>query len=549
MTAVHWNSRSATACSDAELSDEARPRRSARPSAAKSRRRVPAALVVDVLALTAAVAVVEIGAGRADVAPLGHAWAIAFLALVLACLAVRRSYQRRPAVRTLDDVRVVVISTALAAMAFVTVRLFVGSGATALADQTARLWLFATLYVLGGRLLLDSIRRDRRVHGAGGRRTLIIGAGRVGRSLAKRLRAQPELGLLPVGYLDRDPLPASRDDLGVLGASWDLEQVVRDHRIEHVIVAFSNAPGHVFVDLMRRCDSLDVSVSMVPRLYEHVYGQLSVEHLGGIPLLSATPPNPRGAQYAIKYAIDRIAAAALLVLTLPVFAASAVAVWCSLGRPIFFGQRRVGVDGKPFRMLKFRTMAGSPEVRGEADEDWAEQQLHGTATSATSLDERLTRVGRFLRKSSLDELPQLLNVLRGEMSMVGPRPERVNYVARFEQSVYRYGDRHRVKSGITGWAQVNGLRGRTSLADRVEWDNYYIENFSLWLDVKILLLTTRAVLADFRGTGRRSSGKAAVPLRPDALGEDLPELELAVTQQLRRTSGGSDAAVQATPTA
>jgi lipopolysaccharide/colanic/teichoic acid biosynthesis glycosyltransferase len=156
-------------------------------------------------------------------------------------------------------------------------------------------------------------------------------------------------------------------------------------------------------------------------------------------------------------------------------------------------------------MLKLRTMKGSPEEHGEADIDWALGQLadgvSNPSSTAHSDDDRRTAVGRLLRYFSLDELPQLWNVVRGEMSLVGPRPERVDYVRRFEHSVYRYGERHRVKSGITGWAQVNGLRGRTSLSDRVEWDNYYIENWSPWLDFKIILMTVACVL---RGEQRPS---------------------------------------------
>jgi lipopolysaccharide/colanic/teichoic acid biosynthesis glycosyltransferase len=168
---------------------------------------------------------------------------------------------------------------------------------------------------------------------------------------------------------------------------------------------------------------------------------------------------------------------------------AAVAVWCSLGRPLLFRQRRVGRDGREFDMLKFRTMRQGTQLeaaRFELPPDIAPGGVEGV--------DRRTPVGTFLRRSSIDELPQLFNVLKGEMSLVGPRPERPEFVDVFEQSVYRYGDRHRVKSGITGWSQVNGLRGKTSLADRVEWDNYYIENWSLWLDFKIVLLTFTSVL-------------------------------------------------------
>jgi lipopolysaccharide/colanic/teichoic acid biosynthesis glycosyltransferase len=166
-------------------------------------------------------------------------------------------------------------------------------------------------------------------------------------------------------------------------------------------------------------------------------------------------------------------------------------VLLSLGRPIFYRQERIGLDGRPFGMLKFRSMRppdqAEPRVSTFALSD-------DTAPGGVEGDDRRTRVGMIMRALSLDELPQLANVARGDMSLVGPRPERPEFVAQFEQQVRRYGERHRVKSGITGWAQVHGLRGQTSIADRAEWDNYYIENWSLWLDLKILLLTVVAVL-------------------------------------------------------
>jgi lipopolysaccharide/colanic/teichoic acid biosynthesis glycosyltransferase len=189
--------------------------------------------------------------------------------------------------------------------------------------------------------------------------------------------------------------------------------------------------------------------------------------------------------------------------------AIAGAILLTMGRPLFYRQMRVGVDGHLFEMLKFRTMSGRPEDSGEADVDWAVKELgdgdgeaasqDGQAQKETGAVDRRTPIGRLLRKFSLDELPQLINVLLGDMSLVGPRPERVSYVERFEGRVYRYEDRHRVKSGITGWAQVNGLRGKTSLADRVEWDNHYVENWSPWLDLKIVLLTIVCVVSGKSG--------------------------------------------------
>jgi lipopolysaccharide/colanic/teichoic acid biosynthesis glycosyltransferase len=188
----------------------------------------------------------------------------------------------------------------------------------------------------------------------------------------------------------------------------------------------------------------------------------------------------------------------------PVMLIAAIAVALSSPGPVLFRQRRVGRDGKVFDFYKFRSMRLSPAQPAKGDQEAREQDdeeagaleflLGGdTAPGGVEGADRRTAVGRFLRRSSLDELPQLLNVLRGDMSLIGPRPERPEFVKLFRQDVLRYGDRHRVKSGITGWAQVHGLRGQTSLAERVEWDNYYIANWSLGLDMKILALTLSAL--------------------------------------------------------
>jgi exopolysaccharide biosynthesis polyprenyl glycosylphosphotransferase len=276
--------------------------------------------------------------------------------------------------------------------------------------------------------------------------------------------------------------------LPVLGASWDLERVVADHDVQQVIVTFSTAPNEVLLRLVQRCEELGLDVAFVPRLFERMSQRLTIDYVGGVPLVVARRPNPKGLRFTIKYAGDRLLAAAILVLVSPIMLGAALAVWLSLGRPLFFKQRRVGRGGREFDMLKFRTMR-PPEGDNGAELPLAE----GTAPGGVEGVDRRTPVTAFLRRLSIDELPQLVNVLVGHMSIVGPRPERTHYVRLFEESIYRYGDRHRVKSGITGWSQVNGLRGKTSLADRVEWDNYYIENWSLWLDFKILLLTFASV--------------------------------------------------------
>jgi exopolysaccharide biosynthesis polyprenyl glycosylphosphotransferase len=377
-------------------------------------------------------------------------------------------------------------------------------------DSAVRLWLLSSTLTGTARVSLlgleQVVRRSlRQAHGA----TLIVGAGRVGHLAAQRLLDDPGLGLRPVGFLDKEPLDAEEYaaaephvPLPVLGASWDLEEVVATHHIEHVLVAFSTAPNHVVLDMVRRCWRLGVSVMVVPRLFEVEGVRTRTEHLGALPLVTLNPSDPLSWKMRGKYALDRVVAALALVLVAPIFALVALGILVTSGRPLFFRQRRVGRDGHIFEMLKFRTMSGHPEQSGQWDAAWA-AAMAGTPVDAeppAAPADRRTPLGTLLRRTSLDELPQLWNVLRGDMSIVGPRPERLQYVEVFEQSIYRYTDRHRVKSGLTGWAQVNGLRGETSLADRIEWDNFYIENWSPWLDLKILLKTIPAL---FAGRGAR----------------------------------------------
>jgi exopolysaccharide biosynthesis polyprenyl glycosylphosphotransferase len=482
--------------SGAAVAAEARPETVA-PVERRLRARTQWALVrfsLDFAMLGMGVALAETGWRAAGFPPSSLVWIFAFPALAVALMYARGAYVPRVQPQLLEQVRKVVGATAVAAMALTTLRVLVAE--TPVPDgQVIRPWLFATACVAAGRVVITWAENRARRRGEMLRPTLVVGAGRVGHLLAKRLLDHPELGLRPVGFLDKEPLGGD-DELPVLGASWDLEQVVAEHEIEHVVVTFSTAPHDVLLREAKRCEELGVEVSFVPRLFEQIPERLTVDHVGGLPLVTPLRVDPKGWQFAVKYAFDRLAAASLLLLLTPLLALTAIAVYITMGRPILFRQPRSGLDGREFGMLKFRTMRGAPELGGEADADWAARELGhaGEGAREAAVEDRRTPLGRVLRRCSIDELPQLWNVLCGDMSLIGPRPERTHYARRFEESVYRYAERHRVKSGITGWAQVNGLRGKTSLADRVEWDNYYIESWSLWLDVKILLRTAAAVI-------------------------------------------------------
>jgi exopolysaccharide biosynthesis polyprenyl glycosylphosphotransferase len=445
------------------------------------------AVLLDAAMLVAAAAAADFGARDAGVIRVAPVWLVVYGLLVLLLLRGRGMYAWRLRLSLLDDVRNVVTATAVASIAVLSLRILLPGNVDDLASQSLRVLAFSALYLAAGRVAYDWAYLSARRHGELRRPTLIVGAGRVGRLTATRLLEHPELGLSPVGFVDKEPLDESALPVPVLGASWDLERLIEQHDVEHVVITFSTAPSEVLLREIERCEELGVSVSLVPRLFERVTERLSVEHIGGLPLLSTRRADPQGWQFAVKYTVDRLVAGILLLLALPLFAALAAGTLLSVGRPIFFRQPRFGLDGGEFEMLKFRSMRASAEPVVLPD------LPHDTAPGGIEGDDRRTRFGTFLRRTSLDELPQLLNVLKGEMSLIGPRPERPDFARLFERNVYRYGDRHRVKSGITGWAQVNGLRGKTSLSDRVEWDNYYIENWSLWLDVKILLMTLWAV--------------------------------------------------------
>jgi len=413
----------------------------------------------------------------------------AFPALGIAALAARGAYAPRLRMIVLDMFGVAAGSVSIAAMATLALELLLRGGDPA-APLLFRAWALGILAVGVGRVALCGVHQRLRVRGVTARPTLIVGAGEVGARVARRLVSGPEYGLKPVGFVDTDPPPA--EEVGgrpapVLGRPEDLSELVELLGVEHVILAFSQAPDHALLPIVRRCQQLGVGVSLVPRLFDSINDRVSYEPVGGLPVLTLRSTDPESWQFAVKHGVDRAVAGLLLLLLAPVFAAIALGVKASSPGPIMFRQRRVGRDGHVFDILKFRTMR--PD-----DGTVTFVPVAGSAPGGVEGVDRRTRIGRFLRRSSLDELPQLINVLRGEMSLVGPRPERPEFVQGFIADLRRYDDRHRVRSGITGLSQVHGLRGQTPIADRVELDNYYIENWSLKMDLKIMLLTFLTVL-------------------------------------------------------
>ena len=417
-----------------------------------------------------------------------HWLAALFPLLVLGILHARPGPDERLQASRLETASHVLGVVSLAAM--LTIALGASLDGQHPVAMAVRLWLFAFVYLAVARAVLVSVRRHIVRMEPFATPTLILGAGAVGEHLVKRLTRDPDYGLRPVGFLDADPRPrteASDDSIPVLGGPDELSRVAEATGARHVILAFSTEPDQVLVERVRECQKLGLEVSLVPRLFESVNMRTTLDHVGGLPLLALRSVDPHGWQFDVKHALDRTFAAALLVALAPLMVAIAIAVRLSSPGPVFFRQRRVGRDGREFDLLKFRTMREpTTEERFTLPEGCAPGGIEGT--------DRRTRIGRFLRDSSLDELPQFINVIRGEMSVVGPRPERPEFVEIFAAEVNRYDDRHRVKSGITGWAQVHGLRGQTSIDDRVEWDNFYIRNWSLRLDVGIIARTIGLLL-------------------------------------------------------
>lgn len=470
-------------------------------------------LIVDVIVLYTASAVAVFGYGSPGASVEDRIMAAIFPVIVVITIRARRAPDDRLNASILDTITNVLGIVSLSVMLTLAIDTVLGSARPL--GLTMRLWLFALFYLGLARAVLVSARRQAMRSDAFSVPTLIIGAGMVGTHLAMRLFAEPGYGLRPVAFLDADPLPVAGEDgslLPVLGSTEDLPDALLATGARHVILAFSGERDHILVGIARLCEQLGVGVSLIPRLYESINERTALDHVGGLPLLTLNSINPYGWQFAVKHVIDRGIALVALVVLFPVLAVVALIVRLSSPGPALFRQRRVGRDGHGFDLLKFRTMR---EERAGAARTAVEFELEpGMAPGGVEGADRRTWIGRWLRDLSLDELPQLINVVRGDMSLVGPRPERPAYAALFARDVARYDDRHRVKSGITGWAQVHGLRGQTSIADRVEWDNYYIANWSLKLDVKILLLTIAELLRlrDSKAERDRSRDEAAVKL-------------------------------------
>jgi exopolysaccharide biosynthesis polyprenyl glycosylphosphotransferase len=351
--------------------------------------------------------------------------------------------------------------------------------------MTVYAWLLTVVLVTVSRSLLAALRNLLRQRGVWADRLVIVGTGDVGRMILQKVRQMPRLGYLVAGFVNGEA-SAGQEIMGVpvLGGVEALPEIIQQLGIQEVIVGRPELSHQELLTIISQCERGQVGIRIFPDLFQIIATELSIGDLGGLPLLTVRDVALRGWKLTLKRAVDLVGSAAALVFLSPILVLVALAIKLDSPGPVFYAQERMGLDAKPFWCLKFRSMRTDAEKHGPG---WT-----------TEGDPRVTRLGRFIRRFSIDELPQFINVLLGDMSLVGPRPERPVYVEQFRRSIPRYMDRHREKAGVTGWAQINGLRGDTSIAERTKYDLWYIENWSLWLDFKIILRTAANILGGDR---------------------------------------------------
>jgi Undecaprenyl-phosphate glucose phosphotransferase len=392
--------------------------------------------------------------------------------------AVQGLYRIRPTRSRTEEWLSVAIGSIVATVVFSGVLLWVRPGRSDILYSRATLAIFlvcAIAFVILGRAIVRAI--VERGHRDGKRldRVLIAGSGELAHAVVERVNGHRELGFLVVGYL-KNGEESKLDALPCLGTIDQAEQVIAEQNIDHVFVALPHASSQAMMTLLDRLVRSVVAIHVVPDLLQFMVLRSRVEDLDGLPTINLSETPLEGWSRFLKRGFDLIVATVALIVFSPVMLIVAIAIKLGDRGPIFYRQERMGLDGKPFDIVKFRSMRVGAEK--DTGAKWAEKD-----------DPRRTRVGRFIRETSLDELPQLFNVLLGDMSVVGPRPERPQFVEQFRAEFPHYMLRHKVRAGITGWAQVHGWRGNTSIRMRIEHDLYYIENWSLMLDLKILFMT------------------------------------------------------------
>ncbi len=328
------------------------------------------------------------------------------------------------------------------------------------------------------RAVIRDIFKYLRKKGYNLRHALIVGCGASARELLERFRNHPEIGINVKGLVctDRKDEGKKIEGVTVAGFYTEIRELIKRRGIDKVFIALSRDEHEKVVDTLKQIGDETVDIMVIPDIYEFITLRGGIEEFDGLPIVNLRNTPLYGWNMVLKRGFDAGLSFSLILLSSPLLLLLALLVKVTSKGPVFYRQERMGMDGATFSMLKFRSML--PEAEDGSGPVWASKD-----------DERRTPIGRLLRKTSLDELPQLFNVLKGDMSLVGPRPERPVFIHEFRKSIPRYMLRHKVKSGMTGWAQVNGWRGDTDIGKRIDYDIYYIEHWSLLFDLKIVWLT------------------------------------------------------------
>jgi len=344
-------------------------------------------------------------------------------------------------------------------------------------------WLLGIVLVALGREAHRRLWHRLRMQGFGRDRVVVVGSGDSAQAIVQKIQWSPYLGYELIGVVNGHD--AGNEIIGttMIGYTEDLPTIVEKHGVDEVIIALPEGTSRRdIVKVVSMCQRGSVAIRIFPDLFEFVTTGVTIDDLGGVPLLNVRDIQLRGWKLSLKRGLDIIGSSIGLVLLSPFLMLIALLIRLESKGQVFYCQERMGLDGRPFQMIKFRTMRDDAESDGPG---WTVKD-----------DPRRTKIGAWLRAKNIDELPQLINVLLGEMSLVGPRPERPMYVQQFRQAIPRYMERHREKAGMTGWAQVNGMRGDTSISERTKYDLWYVENWSLWLDIKIIMRTILQTIFD-----------------------------------------------------
>ncbi|GAB3478790.1 undecaprenyl-phosphate glucose phosphotransferase [Marinomonas epiphytica] len=362
--------------------------------------------------------------------------------------------------------------------------LIISAFVTQSSELFSRIWVMTWLIsstgtILTYRLILRKTLGALRAKGFNIRRVIIIGDDELGQNVASKLILSPEFGLEIQGFITDTPAKYKKalvKELPIMGTIEDIDRIVKEHQTDQVWIALPLSEVKRMEKVQSALATSAVTIRMVPDIFGFQLLNHSLTEVAGLPVINlSTSHMLEGKNRFLKELEDKVLASIILLMISPILLSLAIGVKLSSPGPVFYRQERVSWNGRTFNMLKFRSMAVDSEKDGV---QW------GGAKSMS-----VTKFGAFIRKTSLDELPQFINVLKGDMSIVGPRPERTVFVEQFKKEIPGYMQKHTVKAGITGWAQVNGWRGDTDLKKRVEHDLYYIENWSLWLDIKIIILT------------------------------------------------------------